>query len=163
MSVKVDNAAPATPITVGTNPSDVVVSGNHAYVANAGSNTVSVIDTGTKQVVATIPVGTGPNSLVATPQPNRVYVANSAYNGDNTVSVIDTTTNTVAATIPIPHPQPTYLLDEGGVQRAEMVVTVIVATRPPPVAAGAMEDTDTVTPRAAEPVPNVDTPSPCGR
>ena len=55
------------------------------------------------------------------------------------------------------------LLDEGGVQRAEMVVTVIVATRPPPVAAGAMEDTDTVTPRAAEPVPNVDTPSPCGR
>jgi YVTN family beta-propeller protein len=82
VSVKVDNAAPATPITVGTNPSDVVVSGNHAYVANAGSNTVSVIDTGTKQVVATIPVGTGPNSLVATPQPNRVYVANSAYMTD---------------------------------------------------------------------------------
>ena len=62
----------------------------------------------TKQVVATIPVGTGPKSLVATPQPNRVYVANSAYNGDNTVSVIDTTTNTVVATIPIPHTQPTY-------------------------------------------------------
>jgi YVTN family beta-propeller protein len=49
---------------VGTNPA-VVVSGNHAYVANEGSNTVSVIDT-TKRVVATIPVGTGPNSLVAT-------------------------------------------------------------------------------------------------
>ena len=101
--------ASTTPITVGTNPSDVVVSGNHAYVANVGSNTVSVVDTGTKRVVATIPVGTGPNSLVATPHGNRVYVANSAYNGDNTVSVIDTTANTVVATIPIPNPhQPTY-------------------------------------------------------
>ena len=58
-----------TAIDVGTSPTDVVVRGNHAYVANAGSNTVSVIDTGTKQVVATIPVGTGPNILVATRNP----------------------------------------------------------------------------------------------
>ena len=113
VTVTVDNAAPTTtPITVGADPTAVVISGNRAYVANQGDNTVSVIDTTTKQAAATIPVGTGPNSLVATRDGTRVYVANSAYNGDNTVSVIDTTTNNVVATIPIPNQnQSTYGYD----------------------------------------------------
>jgi YVTN family beta-propeller protein len=105
-------ASTTTPITVGADPTAVVISGNRAYVANQGDNTVSVIDTTTKRAVATIPVGTGPNSLVATRDGTRVYVANSAYNGANTVSVIDTTTNQVVATIPIPNQNPsTYGYD----------------------------------------------------
>jgi YVTN family beta-propeller protein len=59
------------------------------YVANNGSNTVSVIGTATNQVVGSpIPVGNGPIGVAVTPDGSRVYVAN---NGSNTVSVIDTT------------------------------------------------------------------------
>ena len=59
----------------------MAVSGNYAYVANSASNNVSVIDTTTKSVVRTVPVGTTPKSLVATPNGSRVYVANSGtYN-----------------------------------------------------------------------------------
>jgi YVTN family beta-propeller protein len=34
-----------------------------AYVANEGSNTVSVIDTSTNTVVSTVAVGAGPNTV----------------------------------------------------------------------------------------------------
>jgi len=63
-----------------------------AYTPNAGSNDVSVIDTATDTVVATIPVGVHPNGVSIHPNGTRVYVTNS---GDQTVSVIDTATNTV--------------------------------------------------------------------
>src|ERR1700736_3417162 len=58
-----------------------------AYVANEHSNTVSVIDTATNTLVATIPVGTIPFAVAVTPNGKRVYVTND---GSNTVSVIGT-------------------------------------------------------------------------
>jgi YVTN family beta-propeller protein len=53
-----------------------------AYVANSGSNTVSVVDMSTTPptVVATVPVGTSPFGLALSPDGRRVYVANSASN-----------------------------------------------------------------------------------
>ncbi len=69
-----------------------------AYVANAGDNTVTVIDTATNTVTATVPVGSVPCGDAVTPDGSSVYVTNS---GSNTVSVIDTTTNTVTATVPV--------------------------------------------------------------
>lgn len=69
-----------------------------AYVANSGSNTVSVIDTSTNKVTATIPVGNSPVGVVFSPDGARAYVTNGA---DGTVSVIDTGGNTVTATIPV--------------------------------------------------------------
>src|SRR5262249_51127601 len=69
-----------------------------AYVTNNGSATVSVIDTVTNTVVATIPVGLAPNGVVLTPDGKFAYVANWS---SNTVSVIDTTTKTVVGS-PIP-------------------------------------------------------------
>jgi YVTN family beta-propeller protein len=69
-----------------------------AYVANTFSNTVSVIDTTTNTVIATIPVGLGPFDIAATPDGNRVYVTNQS---SSTVSVIDAVTNTVVDTIPV--------------------------------------------------------------
>ena len=81
------------------------VSGNYAYVTNSASNNVSVVDTTTKSVVGTVSVGTGPRSLVATPDGSRIYVANSGTyksRGPRNVSVIDTNTNNVVATIPVP-------------------------------------------------------------
>ena len=70
-----------------------------AYVANSGSNNVTVIDTTTNTVVgAPIPAGTNPIGVGVDPTVHRAYVAN--LNSDN-VTVIDTTTNTVVG-VPIP-------------------------------------------------------------
>jgi YVTN family beta-propeller protein len=68
----------------------------NAYITNSGSSTVSVIDTATNKVIATIPVGKSPGGVVVSPDGSKVYAAN---NGSNSVSVIATATNTVIATI----------------------------------------------------------------
>lgn len=70
----------------------------YAYVANLGSNNVSVIDTGTSGIVAMIPVGDNPNGLAATLDGRLVYVTN--FLSDD-VSVIDTRSNTVIATVSV--------------------------------------------------------------
>ena len=70
----------------------------YAYITNSDDNTVSVIDTATNNVTATVPVGTYPCGVAVTPDGTKVYVAN---NGSNTVSVIDTATNNVTATVPV--------------------------------------------------------------
>lgn len=62
------------------------------------SNTVSVIDTATNAVIATIPVGTNPIGVAVSPNNTTVYVGN---HGNNTVSVINAATNTVINTIPV--------------------------------------------------------------
>jgi YVTN family beta-propeller protein len=67
----------------------------YAYITNGGSNTVSVIDTATNTVIATVSVGDRPQGVAVSPDGTTVYVTN--YGG--TVSVIDTATNTVASTV----------------------------------------------------------------
>ena len=69
-----------------------------AYITNMAGNTVSVIDTATDTVTATIPVGAQPFAVAVPQHGSRAYVGNQ---GDDTVSVIDTAKNTVIATIPI--------------------------------------------------------------
>ena len=59
---------------------------------------MTVIDTATNTVTATIPVGSSPFGVAVTPDGAKVYVAN---NLDDTVSLIATATNTVTATIPV--------------------------------------------------------------
>ncbi len=70
----------------------------YAYVANLGSDDVSVIDAHSNSVIATVPVGQDPDGIVATSDGSRVYVTNFV---SGTVSVIETRTNTVLATIPV--------------------------------------------------------------
>lgn len=65
-----------------------------AYVANINDNTVSVIDSGTNTVIATVPVGQLPITVAVSPNGAFAYVANQ---GSHTVSVIDAATNTVNA------------------------------------------------------------------
>jgi YVTN family beta-propeller protein len=72
----------------------------NAYITNQGSNTVSVIDTATNTVSATIPVGRAPQGLAVAPDGNKVYVANFTL-PTGEVSVIETATNTVTATISV--------------------------------------------------------------
>ncbi len=69
-----------------------------AYVANSSGNSVSVIDTATNTVVATIPVGVAPRAVAVTPDGKNAYVTNQL---SKTVSVIGTATNTVVATVPV--------------------------------------------------------------
>ena len=82
----------------------------YAYIATS-DNTVSVIDRSTQAVVATIPVGTAPQSVAASAGGNRVYVSNFF---DNTVSVINTSTNTVIATVPVGFHPCNIVVNTGG-------------------------------------------------
>src|SRR5262245_56245621 len=73
-----------------------VAAADSAYVTNSTSNTVSVIDTTTHEVTASIPVGPAPWHPTCTPDGRQVYVSSS---GDRTLSVIDVKSNTVTSTI----------------------------------------------------------------
>jgi YVTN family beta-propeller protein len=72
-----------------------------AYVANYDSESVSVIDTQTKQVVGSpIPVSKYPQAIAITPDGRFAYVADGGVSEPG-VSVIDTQTNQVVGS-PIP-------------------------------------------------------------
>ena len=75
-----------------------VLAQTKAYVTNTGDDTVSVIDTVSKTVVAIVPVGRFPSGIAVTPNGAFVYVTNF---GGASVSVVDATTNTVIATVPV--------------------------------------------------------------
>jgi YVTN family beta-propeller protein len=89
-----------TTVTVGFEPSSVAVdsANGEIYVANYGSNTVSVINGATNTVVATIPVGANPSSVAVDSASGEIYAANY---GGGTVTVINGPTNTVVATIAV--------------------------------------------------------------
>jgi len=87
--------------TVGVgSPSGVAMSpdGSRVYVSNVWGNSVSVIDTSTNEVVATVGVGSAPSGVAVSPDGSRVYVTNG---DDTSVSVIDTSTNEVVATVDV--------------------------------------------------------------
>ena len=69
-----------------------------AYITNFSSNTVSILDTASNTVVATVPVGSNPYGVAVTPDGARVYVTNVS---SNKVSVIATASNTLLATVPV--------------------------------------------------------------
>lgn len=114
-------------VTVGTGPSGVVVSNGYAYVINYDSNTVTVTNAATNQVVKTLDVGAGPLSVAAvdTPQRKRVYVSNSL---SNTVSVIDANTNTVIDTITVQIPPGVYENPEWGTFEYQHQITEVAAS-----------------------------------
>jgi len=75
------------------------------YVANATSDSVSVVDTSTDAVGETVdlspypgaPMGSMPNALAVAPDGNTLYVANG---GNNDVAVVDTATFRIRGLIP---------------------------------------------------------------
>jgi YVTN family beta-propeller protein len=74
--------------------------GGEIYVANQGSNQVTVIDPATLAVKTTVPVGSSSSSIVASPDGNCVYAADGL--GGSNVRVIATAgnpTKTVTKTI----------------------------------------------------------------
>ena len=109
-SVSVIDAATLTvrkEIQVGLHPSAMALSpgGEHLYVANANSDTVSVIDTSLDQVIGEIdvrpfagaPPGSAPNALAVSPDGATLYVANG---GNNAIAMVDLTAPAVKGFIP---------------------------------------------------------------
>jgi YVTN family beta-propeller protein len=84
----------------GFNPSAVAYDGGKGavFVANYGSNSVSVISDAPNPVLTTIPVGTRPYGVAYDSGKGEVFVSNQL---SNNVSVISDATNTVVATIPV--------------------------------------------------------------
>ena len=113
------NAVVAT-IPVGNTPIGVAMNpvAPRAYVTNHSSNTVSVIDTATKSVIAPpLNVGNWPVGVAVNPAGTRVYVANWGLDlaqNDYRVSVIDTATNAVS-TIQVGTATPPVGVDPAGV------------------------------------------------
>ena len=66
------------------------------YVANSGSDAVTIIDRQQDEVVGTVAVGKAPKGIVANADGTKIYVANSR---SNSISVIDTTAMRVTKTI----------------------------------------------------------------
>jgi YVTN family beta-propeller protein len=81
-----------------------------AYVTDFGG-AVSVIDTATNTVVATLPVAGNPAGIAITPDGAFAYIGNL---GNNTVSVIATATNTVVANVTVgTHPLGVAITPDG--------------------------------------------------
>jgi YVTN family beta-propeller protein/uncharacterized repeat protein (TIGR03803 family) len=76
----------------------ITQNGPFAYVANNGSNTVSVINIPTGQVANSILVGSGPSGTAISPDQTQVDVTN---NLGNSVSVINAANGSVVTTIPV--------------------------------------------------------------
>jgi YVTN family beta-propeller protein len=78
--------------------SAAAVAAPKAYVGNFADNTVSVIDTGTGTVVATIPVAQGPHGMAMSRDGRTVYVTGD---GSSSLSIIDTATDRVVKTVDV--------------------------------------------------------------
>lgn len=76
----------------------VAPNGRYVYTANAGTNSLGVIDAYTDTLVGEIPVGQHPAHVVVTADSRTAFVTNG---GENTVSVVDLRTRRVRATIPV--------------------------------------------------------------
>jgi YVTN family beta-propeller protein len=76
-----------------------------AYVATgtAGKYSVTVINTGTNRVTATIPLGFEASSMAVTPDAKYVYAAGASNTTYGTVAVIDAAEESVVATIRVPY------------------------------------------------------------
>jgi YVTN family beta-propeller protein len=112
---------------------DMVLLDPSAYVTNTAADLVTVINTLTDEVSATIAVGPSPTRAAVARDGARVYVANT---GGNSISVIDAVTNAVVATIPTinsptavavtPNGAEVYVLETGGV--LEVIDTALIGT-----------------------------------
>ncbi len=94
-------------VTVGANPSSIVIAGDNttAYVANRNDGTVSRvigINTGTPTADATVDVGSEPVGLALSPSGRKLFVAEFAQ---SRVSIVDTQSMQVIGSVDIDRPR----------------------------------------------------------
>lgn len=87
----------------------------NAYIANAGSNTVTVLDLVGIRLVRNIPVAANPVALALSPSRDEVYLL-SADPADHPglFSILSTESNSVTATIPLPRGPAALSIDHLG-------------------------------------------------
>ncbi|MGO9437862.1 MAG: YncE family protein [Terracidiphilus sp.] len=86
--------------------------GKFGYISDGGGNAVVAFDRTTLATVATIPAGTGPDSILFEPATQTVW----AFNGrSKSATVIDATTQKVVATIPLPGRPEAPAVDGAGI------------------------------------------------
>ena len=68
----------------------------YAYVANAGEDTLTVLDLVHVRQQATIRIGSHPQALLASPVRNEVYAVGQALSGAGSLAIVDAETNQVA-------------------------------------------------------------------
>jgi YVTN family beta-propeller protein len=84
------------PVSVAVDPVTDIV-----YVANGGSDSISVIDGTTNKVTATIALSTEPEGIGVVPSTDMIYVALPDGQSAGTVAVINGHTNAVVGSIPV--------------------------------------------------------------
>lgn len=93
------------PIPVNDTPGflQVAPNGRYAYIANRGAGIVTVLDTTSNAVTATIPIPDGPPQFI-TFSPDGAVAYITIYNADytyNAVAFVETASNTVTATVEV--------------------------------------------------------------
>lgn len=94
------------PVPVGTSPTGVAAlqDGSRFYVADSGSNSVTVVSATSFAVLSVIPVGTNPTFVAADPTSTKVYITNK---GSFSTSIIQTVNDTISLVIAAPAQDPT--------------------------------------------------------
>jgi YVTN family beta-propeller protein len=72
--------------------------GARVFISNGRAGTVSVIDTSSNRIIATVPVGKRPWNMALTPDGRKLYVANGR---SNSVTVIDAESFAILRQIPV--------------------------------------------------------------
>jgi YVTN family beta-propeller protein len=101
----------AETLPVGGNPNYIQVApnGQFAYITNTGTRVVTVLDTATDQVSATISIPQGPPQAVSFSHDSRtayVSVYNTNGSGQPLIVFIDTATRKVTAAVPVDNHEP---------------------------------------------------------
>lgn len=106
------NSIIGAPICVGLAPAALAISPDGAFVyvinyvdGNPGTGTMSVIDTSSNTVIATIPNFSGPFAIAITPNGRYAYVTNFGSNNfapfGTTVSIVDLNSNMIIDTVAV--------------------------------------------------------------
>jgi len=105
---RTDNQATQTRTSA---PIVLTADGNLLLAANPDSNSISLVDTVSRELIAEIPVGVTPRSLALSEDESQVFVSNQ---GSDDISVVDLVSRTVIASIPVgDHPTGLVLSPDG--------------------------------------------------
>src|SRR3979411_787031 len=103
-----------------------------AYVSNEGSGSVSVIDTGTDKVIATLKAPTKPRGIALSADGKSLYISEQT---SNSLLTIDTTTGATSSRTPLGEsPEGIYLSADGkwlsaAIEENDQVLLVDTVTR----------------------------------
>ncbi len=101
-TLRMPTAAGTVPVGGSPNYVQVAPNGKFAYITNAGTRVVTVLNTATNRVSGTIEITQGPPQSVSfSPDSRTAYVSVYGSHSAPVVAFIDTATGTVTSTVPV--------------------------------------------------------------